>query len=71
MCICIVFSEFCIINTKNPNTKKLKEREEELNGEVRLFLQQAEEIGQGAKIFIKEGALEGVEEILGAHVLPI
>ncbi|MGG7058204.1 M20 metallopeptidase family protein [Clostridium tertium] len=48
--------------------KILKEREEELNGEVRLFFQQAEEIGQGAKIFIKEGALDGVEEILGAHV---
>ena len=48
--------------------KILKEREEELNGEVRLFFQQAEEIGQGAKIFINEGALDGVEEILGAHV---
>jgi amidohydrolase len=48
--------------------KILKEREEELNGEVRLFFQQAEEIGAGAKIFIKEGALDGVEEILGAHV---
>lgn len=48
--------------------KILKEKEEELNGEVRLFFQQAEEIGAGAKIFIKEGALEGVDEILGAHV---
>ncbi|MFU7515603.1 M20 metallopeptidase family protein [Clostridium sp. HCS.1] len=48
--------------------KILKERANELNGEVRLFFQQAEEIGQGAKIFIKEGALDGVEEILGAHV---
>lgn len=48
--------------------KILKERQEELNGEVRLFFQQAEEIGQGAKIFIKEGALDGVEEIIGAHV---
>ena len=48
--------------------KILKEREKELNGEVRLFFQQAEEIGQGAKIFIREGALDGVEEIIGAHV---
>lgn len=48
--------------------KILKERENELKGEVRLFFQQAEEIGQGARIFIKEGALEGVEEILGSHV---
>lgn len=48
--------------------KILKEREGELAGEVRLFFQQGEEVGQGANIFIKEGYLEGVEEILGAHV---
>jgi len=48
--------------------KILKAREEDLAGEVRLFFQQAEEIGQGAKIFIKEGALDGVQEIIGAHV---
>lgn len=48
--------------------KILKEKEAELNGEVRLFFQQAEEIGAGAKIFIKEGALDGVDEIIGAHV---
>lgn len=50
------------------SAKILKEKEAELNGEVRLFFQQAEEIGAGAKIFIKEGALEGVDEIIGAHV---
>lgn len=48
--------------------KVLKEKEKELNGEVRLIFQQAEEVGQGAKVFIKEGYLDGVEEILGAHV---
>lgn len=48
--------------------KILKAREDDLSGEVRLFFQQAEEIGQGAKIFIKEGALDGVQEIIGAHV---
>ena len=48
--------------------KILKDKEEEFGGEVRLFFQQAEEIGQGAKIFIDEGALDGVEEIIGAHV---
>lgn len=48
--------------------KILKEKEKELNGEVRLIFQQAEEVGQGAKVFIKEGYLDGVEEILGAHV---
>lgn len=48
--------------------KILKERENILEGEVRLFFQQAEEIGKGAKIFIQEGYLEGVESILGIHV---
>lgn len=48
--------------------KILKDKEEEFGGEVRLFFQQAEEIGQGAKIFINEGALDGVQEIIGAHV---
>jgi len=48
--------------------KILKEKENILAGEVRLFFQQAEEIGKGAKIFIKEGYLEGVESILGIHV---
>lgn len=48
--------------------KILKAREEDLAGEVRLFFQQAEEIGQGARIFIKEGALDGVQEVIGAHV---
>ena len=48
--------------------KILKEKEKELNGEVRLIFQQAEEVGQGAKVFIQEGYLDGVEEILGAHV---
>ncbi len=48
--------------------KILKEKEHILEGEVRLFFQQAEEIGKGAKIFIQEGYLEGVESILGIHV---
>jgi len=50
--------------------KILKEKEAELAGEVRLFFQQAEEFGQGANTFINEGCLDGVEEIIGAHVSP-
>lgn len=48
--------------------KILKERENILEGEIKLFFQQAEEIGKGAKIFIQEGYLDGVESILGIHV---
>lgn len=37
-------------------------------GEVRLFLQPAEEVGEGAPRMIAEGALDGVGAIFGAHV---
>lgn len=45
-------------------------KQKEFDGEVRLFFQQAEELGKGAKIFIKEGCLEGVDEIIGYHTAP-
>lgn len=50
--------------------KILKLREDDLKGDVRLLFQPAEEIGQGAKLFIKEGILEGVDKIFGYHVAP-
>ena len=37
-------------------------------GDVIIVLQPAEEIGQGAAALLKEGALEGVSMIFGAHV---
>lgn len=54
--------------------RALKAQEKNFTGEVRIFFQQAEEIGQGARQFIEAGLLEGVGEILGTHVssaLPI
>lgn len=48
--------------------KILKQKEGEFKGQIRLFFQQAEEIGQGARIFVGEGLLEGVDRIFGAHV---
>lgn len=48
--------------------KILKKKENEFSGQVRLFFQQAEEIGQGARLFVKEGLLEGVNRVFGAHV---
>lgn len=50
--------------------KILNEKKAEFGGEIRFFFQQAEEIGQGARVFIKEGALDNVERILGYHVTP-
>lgn len=46
----------------------LKAHENDFSGEIRLFFQQAEEIGQGARQFIAAGHLDGVDRIFGAHV---
>ena len=39
----------------------------DLKGEIRLFFQQGEEVGGGAKHFIQAGLMEGVERVLGLH----
>ena len=41
---------------------------EPARGEVRLVFQPAEELGQGAKVVLESGALDGVAAIFGAHV---
>jgi amidohydrolase len=46
----------------------LTPRREQLAGRVRLLFQPAEETGQGAQAVIHDGALEGVDEALMAHV---
>ena len=48
--------------------KILKEHEKELNGNVQLIFQPAEELGDGAKKIIEEGGLEGVDNIFGIHL---
>ncbi|AFH42460.1 M20 metallopeptidase family protein [Fervidicoccus fontis] len=50
----------------------LNELRDKLNGRVRLLYQPAEEEGTlgGAKPMIEEGALDGVDYILGMHVWP-
>ena len=48
--------------------KILKTKENEFSGQVRLFFQQAEEIGQGARQFVQAGLLDGVTRVFGAHV---
>ena len=46
----------------------LTSRREQLAGRVRLLFQPAEETGQGAVAVIDDGALDGVDEALMAHV---
>lgn len=48
--------------------KILKAKENEFSGQVRLFFQQAEEIGQGARQFVQAGLLDGVTRVFGTHV---
>lgn len=49
---------------------ELKAQEAQLKGCVRILFQPAEEIGRGAKQFIKAGVLEDVQAIFGMHNEP-
>ncbi|HEY3992235.1 MAG TPA: amidohydrolase [Ktedonobacteraceae bacterium] len=46
----------------------LSKRREELAGNVKFVFQPAEEIVGGAEPMVKEGALEGVDNVIGLHV---
>lgn len=48
----------------------LKRHEKDFTGEIRLCFQQGEEIGAGARIWAKSGALDGVYRVLGIHTAP-
>lgn len=48
----------------------LAQLEEKLSGHVRFLFQPAEEIAQGARWMIADGAMKDVEGILGVHVFP-
>ncbi len=48
--------------------KVLNAHRDELNGEVRLLFQTAEEPAKGARVMIESGALEGVGAIFGTHI---
>ena len=52
--------------------KLLKEKENQINGTVKLLFQPAEEGGAGGKLMTEEGALKNpnVERIFGLHVWP-
>ena len=48
----------------------LSQFSDKLPGNVRFLFQPAEEIAQGAKWMVKDGAMEGVDAIYGVHVFP-
>ncbi|MDW2879140.1 MULTISPECIES: amidohydrolase [Bacillaceae] len=48
--------------------KALVEIKGELPGTVRLIFQPAEEIAEGAKEMVKQGAMEGVDNVFGIHI---
>ena len=48
----------------------LAERREQFAGTVRLYFQQAEEIGDGARLFVRAGKVEGVDRVFGLHTAP-
>lgn len=50
--------------------KLLAENKAQFGGEVRFLFQPAEEIGKGAKPFVEQGALDGVERVFGLHTAP-
>ena len=48
--------------------KALSEVKDELQGNVRLLFQPAEEIAQGAKAMVDQGAMDGVDNVFGIHI---
>jgi amidohydrolase len=48
--------------------KALNESKDELPGNVRLLFQPAEEVAEGAKALVKQGAVEGVDNVFGIHI---
>ncbi len=48
----------------------LSQLSKKLPGNIRFLFQPAEEIAQGAKWMVKDGAMEGVDAIYGVHVFP-
>ncbi|HAT6805036.1 TPA: amidohydrolase [Citrobacter freundii] len=48
--------------------KALQENRQALRGNVRLIFQPAEETARGAKAMIRQGAIEGVDNVFGMHI---
>ncbi len=50
--------------------KVLGELKDHVRGEVRFVFQHAEEIGRGAEELVEAGAVDGVDAIIGLHLVP-
>lgn len=48
--------------------KVLNEMKDEIHGTVKFFFQPGEEVGQGARKMVEEGALDGVDSVMGIHI---
>ncbi|QUW20420.1 amidohydrolase [Sporosarcina sp. Marseille-Q4063] len=48
--------------------KALSEVKDDLPGNVRLIFQPAEEIAEGAKAMVEQGAMDGVDNVFGIHI---
>ncbi|MGJ9459633.1 amidohydrolase [Oceanobacillus sp. CF4.6] len=48
--------------------KALHQVKDEIPGTVRLIFQPAEEVAQGAKEMVKQGAMDGVDNVFGIHI---
>lgn len=48
--------------------KALYANREQLTGNIRLIFQPAEEIAEGAKEMVKQGAIDGVDNVFGMHI---
>ncbi|MFY3792292.1 amidohydrolase [Ureibacillus sp. MALMAid1270] len=48
--------------------KVLNENKADLQGNVRLIFQPAEETAAGAKVMVEQGAVEGVDNVFGIHI---
>lgn len=49
--------------------KILNELKDHLKGTVKLIFQPGEEIARGAKLMVENGAMDGVDEVFGMHVM--
>lgn len=58
----------CHISMLLGAAKILTEIKDELEGDVKFFFQPAEEAGNGADYFVKEGVTDGVDAAMGMHI---
>ncbi|QNK42028.1 amidohydrolase [Caproicibacter fermentans] len=61
----------CHISMLLGAAKILTEIRDELEGDVKLIFQPAEEAGNGAEYMVKEGVMDGVDAVMGMHIFAV